>query len=53
MSKKIEYSEPKDYIPKELRKKYGLGEFAKEEEPKQDENKTRENEKLRKVFKGN
>ena len=30
--KKVTYSEPADFFPKELRKKYGLGEFA--EEPK-------------------
>lgn len=28
MAKKIKYTEPTDYIPKELRKKYGLGEYA-------------------------
>lgn len=49
-NKKIEYSEPKDYIPKDLRKKYGLGEFA--DEPKKDEKRAKENEELRKVFKG-
>ena len=25
------YAEPSNYFPKELRKKYGLGEYAKEE----------------------
>lgn len=30
MAKKIMYSEPNDFFPKELRKKYGLGEYAKE-----------------------
>lgn len=49
MSKKISYSEPKDFLPKEIRKKYGLGEFANE--PKQDEKK-KENEEVRKIFKG-
>jgi hypothetical protein len=53
MAKKINYSEPKDYIPKELRKKYGLGEFANEEtQDKNKEQKNKENEELRKVFKG-
>ena len=52
MAKKINYSEPKDYIPKDLRKKYGLGEFAKEEAPNKDEKRAKENEELRKVFKG-
>lgn len=33
-NKKIIYSEPSDYIPKDLRKKYGLGEYAKPETPK-------------------
>ena len=50
--KNINYSEPKDFIPKDLRKKYGLGEFAKEETPKKDEKRAKENEELRKVFKG-
>lgn len=27
-NKKVNYTEPKDYIPKELRKQYGLGEYA-------------------------
>lgn len=53
MANKINYSEPKDYIPKELRKKYGLGEFANDEpKPKQDKKRAKENEELRKVFKG-
>lgn len=26
--KKVKYIEPEGYIPKDLRKKYGLGEFA-------------------------
>lgn len=51
MPKKINYSEPKDYIPKELRKKYGLGEFAPQE-PKEDEKRAKENEEVRKIFKG-
>ena len=28
-SKKVTYREPAEYIPKALRKKYGLGEFYK------------------------
>ena len=32
MAKKITYSEPADYFPKELRKKYKLGEFAETKE---------------------
>lgn len=51
MPKKINYSEPEDYIPKELRKKYGLGEFAPQE-PKEDEKRAKENEEVRKIFKG-
>lgn len=27
--KKVSYSEPADYIPKDIRKKMGLGEYAK------------------------
>ena len=34
MTKKIMYSEPNDFFPKELRKKYGLGEYAKENKNK-------------------
>lgn len=32
MKKKIVYAEPTDYFPKELRKKYKLGEYAKPQE---------------------
>ena len=32
--KKIVYTEPVDYFPKELRKKYKLGEYAETEEKK-------------------
>lgn len=38
--KKIVYSEPADFFPKELREKYKLGEFAEDtedEEPVEDE----------------
>ena len=51
---RAKYVEPKNYIPKEIQKKFGVGEFAKKEEPnKEDEDKKkRENEELRKVFKG-
>ena len=35
MKKQVVYVEPADYIPKDLRKKYKLGEFAEEKvEPK-------------------
>ena len=27
-SEKVSYKEPAEYFPKEIRKKYGLGEFA-------------------------
>ena len=33
--KKIGYSEPKEYIPEELRKKYKIGEFAEDEKEKE------------------
>lgn len=36
-TKKVKYVEPAGYIPKELRKKYKLGEYA---EPKADTKKT-------------
>ncbi len=50
---KVNYSEPKDYIPKAIRKELGLGEFAKNEpKGKKDEQRAKENEELRKVFKG-
>jgi len=48
MTKKINYSEPKDYIPKDLRKKYGLGEFAQQEEPKKDEKKSQRKRRIKK-----
>ena len=32
MEKKIVYVEPADYFPKEIRKKYKLGEFAETQE---------------------
>lgn len=32
--KKLTYVEPDDYFPKEIRKKTGLGEYAKEETAK-------------------
>ncbi len=32
MIKKVVYVEPADYFPKELRKKYKLGEYAKTQE---------------------
>ena len=31
---KEKYVEPKDFMPKDIRKKYGLGEFAEEEKKK-------------------
>ena len=31
---KEKYTEPSDYIPKDIRKKYGLGEFVEEEKKK-------------------
>ena len=33
-SKKIKYSEPSNYFPKEIRKKYGLGEYEEAKKPK-------------------
>ena len=39
--KKVKYIEPEGYIPKDLRKKYGLGEFAETNtDTKKDTNKT-------------
>ena len=48
---KITYVEPADYFPKEIRKKYKLGEYA-EEENESTERKKKDNDDLRKVFKG-
>lgn len=39
MKKKIVYAEPADYFPKELRKKYKIGEYA---EPQEDTTKAEE-----------
>ena len=52
MAKKVGYSEPNDYIPKEIQKKYGVGQYAKEEKPSEDDKKKKENDELRKIFKG-
>ena len=43
-AKNIGYSEPLDFFPKELRKKYGLGEYA---EPKKTEKKTEPKKKVK------
>ena len=40
MKKKVVYIEPAEYIPKDLRKKYKLGEYA--EQPPNAENQTEE-----------
>lgn len=40
-SKKSSYSEPKDFIPKEIRKKYGLGEYASNSTTKKTVKKTK------------
>lgn len=48
---RAKYVEPKNYMPKEILKKYGLGEYAEKEEDKNNQKK-RENEDLRKIFKG-
>ena len=34
MSKKLKYSEPKSYLSKEIKKKYGIGEYAPKESTK-------------------
>lgn len=49
---KTKYTEPKEYIPKEIRKKLGLGEFSKEAEKEDKKEQDRENKELRRVFKG-
>ena len=51
MAKKIVYSEPDDYIPKDIRKKYQLGEFDPEFIAEQNARKGQEDrEKLNKDF---
>lgn len=40
-NREVTYSEPVDYIPKELRKKYKLGEFADEEEDEEEKKKSK------------
>ena len=37
MKKKVAYVEPEDYFPKELRKKYKLGECAESDEKQKEE----------------
>lgn len=37
---KVTYAEPNDYFPKDIRKKYKLGEFAEDEKPKKATQKT-------------
>ena len=44
----LKYVEPVDYFPKEIRKEFGLGEFAEEAPKEKNEKETRElNEELR------
>ena len=45
MAKKIVYSEPPEYIPKEIRKKYKLGEFFEKEQEAEKEKSNKEQEK--------
>ena len=45
-SKKVKYKEPSNYFPEEIRKKYGLGEYApKTETPKKDKKDTKDTNK--------
>ena len=48
MKKKIVYAEPADYFPKELRRKYKLGEYAK---PQEDTMKAEKTERVEKFSK--
>ncbi len=41
--KEITYTEPAEYFPKKLRKKYGLGEFADEYDKREAEKKAKKN----------
>ncbi len=43
MKKEVVYIEPADFFPKEIRKKYGLGEYYKEDGDKKDDLKKRKN----------
>ncbi len=40
MKKEVVYIEPEDYFPKELRKKYKLGEYNTDEEDEREDNRT-------------
>lgn len=44
MKKEIKYSEPLSYFPKKVRKKYGLGEFEKNDSNQETEVKNPKNE---------
>ena len=54
MKKQVVYVEPADYIPKDLRKKYKLGEYAeKNSETTVNSLKTTENEEAKKSLEDN
>ena len=54
MKKQVVYVEPADYIPKDLRKKYKLGEYAEKNiETIGDALKTAENEEAKKSLEDN
>jgi len=52
--KKAKYTEPKEYIPKDIRKEFKLGEYAEKEDKKANkkEERTITNEDFRKYLKG-
>ena len=50
--KKVVYSEPTDYIPKDIRKKNGLGEYNKDEEKNEKKKRSKENEEFRRIANG-
>ena len=41
-NEKIKYVEPADYFPKEIREKYGLGEYAESDEKEENNKSTKE-----------
>lgn len=51
MARNINYTEPDDFFPEELQKKYKLGKYNDEFKDEEEQNE-RDNKELRSVFKG-
>ena len=52
MNKKVKYTEPSNYFSKEALKIFNTKEDEKADNKKKDEERKRENEELRNIFKG-